>query len=217
MDRIGVFGGTFDPPHWGHLKLAEAALRQLQLDVVLWVPAGQPPHKRRRARSESGARSNSNDSLTPAHHRVEMIRRIIADHPHFLLSRLDVDRPGPHYTADLCALLADYYGTQTTLWFLVGEDSLRELPAWHTPDQVLQRCRLGVFPRKGPPVDWDELCRIIPEIRDRVDWLEGQIIEISATAIRSRARRGEPIRDLVPPPVCHYIRNHQLYRPAAED
>jgi nicotinate-nucleotide adenylyltransferase len=212
MDRIGVFGGTFDPPHWGHVQLAEAAHRQLHLDVVLWVPAAQPPHKQQRERARADDESGQDDALTAAHHRAEMIRLAIADHPQFLLSRLDLDRPGPQFTADLCALLRDQYGPETAFWFIIGEDSLRELPTWHTPDRVVALCRLAVFPRQGPPVDWDELQTIIPHIRERVDWLQGQQIEISSTDIRSRARRGESIRDLVPPAVWNYIQQHKLYQ-----
>ena len=208
MERIGVFGGTFDPPHWGHLQLADAAHDQLQLDLVLWVPAGQPPHKRPR----TAAPSNHGDALTAAHHRVEMIRLAIADRPPFLLSRLDLDRPGPHYTADLCALLHDHYGPQTTFWFIVGQDSLRELPTWRAPGRVLQLCRLAVFPRQGPPVDWEELQAVIPAVRQRVDWLTGQFVAVSSTEVRRRTRRGESIRQLVPPAVRDYIRHHRLYQ-----
>jgi nicotinate-nucleotide adenylyltransferase len=211
MDRIGVFGGTFDPPHVGHLQLANAARRQLHLGVVFWVPAGQPPHKQQRTRAGSGEESGQDDALTAAPHRVEMIRLAIADHPRFLLSRLDLDRPGPQYTADLCALLRGQYGAETAFWFIVGEDSLRELPTWHTPARVLELCRLAVFPRQGPPVDWDELRTIIPDIHDRVDWLRGELIEISSTEIRRCARRGESIRDLVPTAVWDYIQEHHLY------
>lgn len=207
MDRIGVFGGTFDPPHWGHLELADAAYRQLELDVVLWVPAGQPPHKRERTQGDS----DRDNSLSAAHHRAEMIRLAIADHPQFLLSHLDLDRPGPHYTANLCALLHDHYGPETAFWFIVGEDSLRELGTWRTPARVLKLCRLAVFPRQGPPVDWEQLETIIPHVRDRVDWLQGRLVRISSTEIRRRAREGEPIQDLVPPAVLNYVCRHHLY------
>jgi nicotinate-nucleotide adenylyltransferase len=213
MDRIGIFGGTFDPPHRGHLQLAEAAHSQLRLDVVLWMPAAQPPHKQQRTGTRSD-KSGQDDALTAAHHRAAMIRLAIADHPQFLLSRLDLDRPGPQYTADLCVLLRDRYGPGTMFWFIVGEDSLRELPTWHTPERVLALCRLAVFPRQGPPVDWDELGTIIPDIRDRVDWLQGQPIELSSTDIRRRARQGESIRDLVPSAVWDYIQEHHLYQGA---
>jgi nicotinate-nucleotide adenylyltransferase len=212
VDRIGVFGGTFDPPHCGHLKVAEAAHEQLKLDVVLWVPTGQPPHKQQRIRAGSEEGSGQDDALTAAPHRAKMIRLAIADHPQFLLSRLDLDRPGPQFSADLCALLHDQYGPETDFWFIVGEDSLRELPTWHTPARVLELCRLAVFPRPGPPVDWHQLQKIIPDVRDRVDWLRGGLIEISSSDIRRRARHGESIRDLVPPAVYSYIEEHDLYR-----
>jgi len=206
--KIGVLGGTFDPPHRGHLALAEAAYQQLELDRVLWVPAGQPPHKHHR---------------TPMRHRLTMTQLAIAGRPHFCLCRLDVDRPGPHYTVDLMALLQARYGRQTSFWFLVGEDSLRELASWHAPERLLRMCRVAVYPRPvpagathqdvpQPPVDWYALEKIVPEIQAPIDWLAGSPIGLASSLIRERVRRGRPIDDQVPAAVGDYIETHGLYR-----
>ena len=197
MAKIGVLGGTFDPPHRGHLALAEAAYRQLGLEKALWVPAGQPPHKHRR---------------TPMRHRLTMTQLAIAGRPHFCLCRLDVDRPGPHYTVDLMALLQAQYGRQTSFWFLVGEDLLRELASWHAPERLLRMCRVAVYPRPGSPVDWGTLDRIVPGIQRRIDWLAGPPIGLASSLIRERVRRGRPIDDQVPAAVGDYIETHGLYR-----
>ncbi|NOR83629.1 MAG: nicotinate (nicotinamide) nucleotide adenylyltransferase [Ardenticatenales bacterium] len=197
MDRLGILGGSFDPPHRGHLTLAEAAYRQLVLDQVLWVPAGLPPHK---------------PSLTPVHHRLAMTELCIAGRPHFALSRLDTDRPGPHYTADLLAPLLEKHGLETSFWFLVGEDSLRELKHWYHPERLVGALRLAVYPRPGPPVDWGELERIVPGIEDRVDWLVGPPHALASSLIRERFRQGHPVGEDIPAAVHRYIEDHKLYR-----
>lgn len=197
MERLGVLGGTFDPPHLAHLRLAEIAYQQLRLDLVLWAPTGQPPHK---------------GPSTPAHHRTAMTQLAIADTPHFSLCRLDLDRPGPHYTADLLGLLREDTPSQTLLYFLLGEDSLGELTSWHTPQRILGSCRLAVYPRPGVMVNWDALDEIAPDIRARIDWLRGPPLEPASNLIRERVRQGQPILDLVPPAVHSYIEAHGLYR-----
>ena len=214
MERLGVLGGTFDPPHIAHLALAQTAYEQLDLDLVLWAPAGQPPHKRP-SPAESSHTPGPADQYTPspAHHRLAMTRLTIADCPHFALCRLDLDRPGPHYTADLLALLAREYGPQTAFWFLVGEDSLRDLGKWHQPDRILGACRLAVYRRSGPPIDWATLERLVPGIQSQIDWLDSPPIDLSSTEIRQRVRSGLPIRHQVVAPVDDYIQHHQLYRP----
>lgn len=213
MERIGVLGGTFDPPHLGHLKVAQTAYLQLDLDAVLWAPAGQPPHK------QPSAAGRAHEALSPAlgtpsppHHRLAMTLLAIADYPQFSLCRLDLDRPGPHYSADLLALLIQMYGDGTSFWFVVGEDSLRELAQWHEPRRILSVCRLAVHRRSGPPIDWAMLKRIVPDIETQVDWLDAPRIDLSSSEIRRRVKAGGSIRRLVPPTVDDYIRQHNLYR-----
>ncbi len=200
MGRIGVLGGTFDPPHIGHTAVALAAHRQLELDRVLWVPAGQPPHK---------------PSQTIARHRLRMTELAISGRPLFSICRLDLDRPGPHYTVELLDLLRTEHGPAAQLWFLIGEDSLRELLSWYAPDRILDRCRLAVFPRPGAPINWRSLEQAIPGIRDKIDRLEAPPVELASTAIREKVRLGQSIHGLVAPAVERYIEQQQLYAPQA--
>jgi nicotinate-nucleotide adenylyltransferase len=202
VERIGVLGGTFDPPHLGHLALAQAAYRQLALNLVLWVPAGSPPHK---------GHQTGEEVPTPAHHRLAMTQLAITGHPHFALCRLDLDRPGPHYTADLLALLKAKCGSETSFWFLLGQDSLRDLASWHAPERILSACRLGVYPRPGATIDWSELERAFPAIRERIDWLDGPPLDLASSRIRHLARQGAINRHQVPAAVCDYIETHKFY------
>lgn len=196
--RLGVLGGTFDPPHYGHLALAEAAREQLELTHVLFVPAGEPPHKPGRP-------------ITPAHYRAAMVQIAIADNPAFVLSRVDLDRPGPHYTVDMLSLLEREY-PQAVFFFLMGSDSLVEFPTWRDPAGIIQKAVLAVMNRPGYPVDWDMLEQAVPGIRERVVFLDAPLLDISASDLRRRAREGRSLRYLVPPAVEAYIREHGIYR-----
>ncbi len=206
--RLGILGGTFDPPHYGHLALAENARVQLQLDRVLFVPAGQPPHKLNRGKGKQGG---SNQPTTPAHHRAAMVQAAIADHPAFALSRVDLDRPGPHYTVEMLALLGQAY-PGAALYFLIGSDSLAEFPTWRDSAGILRQARLAVMRRPGWEVALEALERETPEIRGRLVWLDTPYLEISGTDLRRRAREGLPLRYLIPPSVEAYVREHRLYQ-----
>lgn len=194
--RIGILGGTFDPPHYGHLILAELAADGLALDLVLFVPAADPPHK--------GALRAS------AEHRVALVERAIAGNPRFALSRVDLDRPGPHYSVEMVQLLqAQYPGA--TLIFLIGGDSLRDLPTWSRPGKLIELARLGVMRRPGSAPDLAPLEREIPGIRARVDWIDAPQIEISASDLARRVDAGLSIRYQTPDAVRAYIEEHRLY------
>ncbi len=195
---LGILGGTFDPPHYGHLALAENALVQLELDRILFVPAGQPPHK-------------PNQPTTPAHHRAAMVQAAIANHPAFVLSHVDLDRPGPHYTVDMLALLGQTY-PGADLYFLIGSDSLAEFPTWRDSAGILRQARLAVMRRSGWEAELELLEQETPEIRDWLVWLDAPYLEISGTDLRRRARAGLPLRYLVPPPVEAYVRERRLYQ-----
>jgi len=132
--NIGILGGTFDPIHIGHLILAVEARVQLRLDEVLFVPAGQPWLKVER-------------NITPAFHRVEMVRRAIASNPYFKLCTLEVERPGPSYTVDTLMALRDMQGAEANFFFILGRDTLADLPSWKEPNRLLQICHLVVAPR----------------------------------------------------------------------
>ena len=198
MTRLGILGGTFDPPHTAHLVMADQARDQLKLARVFFVPAGQPPHKLGRA-------------LSPVEHRVAMTQLAIAVDERFVISRMDVDRPGPHYTADMLALMqAEYPGNE--LYLLLGSDSLRDLKIWHEPARVVAQARLAVIRRPGAEPDWRALEASLPEISACVDWVDAPYMDISSTDIKRRVRAGLAIRYLVPMPVERYIIEHGLYR-----
>jgi nicotinate-nucleotide adenylyltransferase len=198
--RIGIFGGTFDPPHLGHLVLAESALDQLALDQVLWVVAGQSPLKLDRPAS-------------PVALRLGLVAAAIAGQPRFALSRADVDRPPPHYSVDTVAIIGRE-NPEAELFFIMGEDSLRDLPRWRRPQDLIARCRLAVFQRPGIDTDLTQLEAAIPGLSARVDWVSAPEIEIASSDIRQRVQAGHSIRYLVPGPVRELIEQHRLYLPA---
>ena len=202
--RLGILGGTFDPIHIGHLILAEEAWYQLGLEKVLLVPAADPPHKQGRR-------------LSSVEHRVKMIELSIADNPHFELSRIDVDRPGPHYTLDMVKLHLEQYGPGTDLYFLMGLDSLADLPNWHEPTQLVELCNLVALSRPDSGFDWDKLEEELPSVRWRVIFLPMPELQIASSMIQQRVRQGRPLRYQVLPQVEAYIHEHNLYRRDWED
>ncbi len=196
---IGVFGGTFDPPHWGHLILADEARAALGLERVLWVVAGLPPHKQDR-------------TITPPEVRVRLVQAAIQDNEAFLLSRVDLDRPGPHYTVDTLRLIQEAYpGARLAL--VLGGDSLAGLPAWHRPAEVLAQCAvLGVMRRPGAQVGLEALEAKLPGITEKVRFFEAPFIGVSGRDIRARVREGRPYRYLMPLAVVRLIEQEGLYR-----
>ena len=199
ISKLGVLGGTFDPPHNGHLAIAIEALSQLDLSQVLFAPTRYPPHK-------------NLDGITPIEHRLEMVRLAIADHPHFALSRIDVDREGPTYTVDTMRLLREQFGNQAELYFIMGADSLANILTWHAPERLIQLCRLAVFHRPGFIANVNELEQRLPGLRARVVFLASPALDISARDLQRRLRADLPITLLVPPAVEAYIAQHKLYR-----
>jgi nicotinate-nucleotide adenylyltransferase len=195
--KLGILGGTFDPPHFGHLRLAEAALTQLALDKVLFAPVGMQPLKQEER------------SSTPEH-RARMVELAIADDPRFGLSRADLDRPGPHYTVDLLIIIQQQH-PDAALWFIMGEDSLSDLLRWRDPARLIQLARLAVLRRSGGKPDWFTLDRELPDLRARIDWIEHAAIDISATDIRQRVQHGLPLTALVPERVSAYLVVQHLY------
>lgn len=199
--NIGVLGGTFDPIHVGHLIVAEEARIKLWFQEVLFVPAGQPLLKPDR-------------NITPANHRVEMVRRAIADNPHFKLCTLEVERPGPSYTVDTMMMLREELGNEASLFFLLGRDNLAELPSWKEPQELIQLCRLVVAPRLGSK-DLKHLETAIPGLLDSVIQLDMPVIGISSSGIRQRLAEGLSIRYLVPSAVEKYLTEHKIYPTSA--
>ena len=195
--RIGLLGGTFDPPHRGHLALAAAAQEQLALDEVRFLPVGDPPHKQDR-------------KVTAVSHRVNMVQLIIANHPHYYLDESDIYRPRPHSTASLLPLLRQQH-PDADFWLIIGADSLRDLPTWHDPDDIVKQCRLAVLARPSVVLDWNWLKTAVSGLQTAVDFLSPPHFSVSSTAIRRRVREGGEICDVVETAVCDYIRENQLY------
>lgn len=197
MTAIGVMGGTFDPIHIGHLAIGEEAREALSLEVVLFVPAGQPPHK------PAG-------SVSAVEHRLAMVELAIADNPAFELSRLEVDRAGPSYTVDTVEALAR---DAEDLVLILSAETFGELPSWHEPERLFDAARMAVVPREGYPApDPAWLTEAFPGRETRVAYLEGPRLGLSSTAIRERVATGRSIRYLVPAAVEAYITEHDLYR-----
>ncbi len=196
--RIGVLGGTFDPIHIGHLILAVEARHQLQLDRVYLAPAGDPPHKQ-------------DNPISPVRHRLAMCRLAVADDSEIDISLIDAERPGPHYTSDMLRLLRARVDAQAQLFFLMGLDSLRDLPTWHEPLWLVRNCRLVALQRHDVEIDWPALEALLPGVRARVVILDMPEVEFASSVLRERVRSGQPIRYQVPHAVERYIREHGLY------
>ncbi len=184
--NIGVMGGTFDPIHNGHLLVAEEARTQLGLSEVVFMPAGQP-----RLRMDS--------PVALAEHRLKMVRLAIAGKPYFRLSAMEVGRAGPSYTVDTIAELRGGVDAGDELFFILGWDSLAELPRWREPSRLIRMCRLVVVPRPGYSApDLNSLETAIPGMSQRVILLDKPEVDISASVIRERVTKGLTIRRLVP-------------------
>jgi nicotinate-nucleotide adenylyltransferase len=196
---LGIFGGTFDPPHIGHLILAAEARAQLALDRLLWVLTPDPPHKQ-------------GQPLTPVEHRLAMVELAIADNPDFELSRVDLDRPGPHFALDTVKLLAEQYPLAGPV-YLMGGDSLRDLSSWHLPAELVAACRfLGVLRRPGDSIDLAALEKTFPGLTAKVRFVDAPLIDIASHEIRARAAAGRPYRYYLPRAVYKYIETNALYR-----
>ena len=192
---VGLMGGTFDPIHVGHLAIAEEARDALGLERIVFVPAGQPPHK------PTGA-------VTAAEHRVAMVELAIAGNDAFELSRIEVDRPGPSYTVDTVEALA----ADADLTVILSVETFAELPSWHEPERLFAAARLAVVPREGYPApDPAWLAATFPGRENRVTYLEGPRLGLSSTALRARVAAGRSIRYLVPDAVEAYIAANHLY------
>jgi nicotinate-nucleotide adenylyltransferase len=196
--RVAIFGGTFDPIHIGHLILAEEAHFQLALDEVFLVPAGDPPHKQDR-------------KLSLVADRFAMCEMATADIDYITVSRMDADRPGPHYTADMVRLMHNEVGPDTRLFFLMGMDSLRDLPKWHEAAWLVENCTLVALSRHDVTLDWAKLETELPGVRERVIILDMPELEIASHQIQMRVKLGQPIRHQVPRLVEGYIQKHKLY------
>ena len=201
--RIGVLGGTFDPPHLGHLWLATLAAEALQLDRVWFMPAAQPPHKLGRPMS------------APAD-REAMVRLAIAGDPHFELCAIELQRGGPSFTVDSIGQLQGQRPAPDQLLLLMAADSLEQIGTWREPERLLELVEWGVGPRPGHwPVDRSVLAGRFGAAAARIHLIDGPALAVSSSEIRGRVAAGRTIRYLVPRAVEDLITDHGLYRERA--
>ena len=197
--RIGIFGGTFDPPHVGHLILAAEARSRLRLDKVLWVLTPNPPHKAGR-------------EISPVNVRLDLVQAAIGADAQFEVSQVEIDRPGPHYSVDTVKLLAQQF-PGAKLFYLMGGDSLHDLPDWMRPQELLAALDgIGVMRRPADFVDLPRLERILPGIVAKVHFIDAPLLEISSSSIRERVAMGLHYRYFLPPAVCEKIEQMRLFQ-----
>lgn len=192
--RIGVLGGTFDPPHIAHLILAEQAREQVALDEVWFIPAGDPWRKASR-------------KVSPAVHRLAMTRLAVEGVSGFLVDDCEIKRDGPTYTVDTLRDLRKRIDEDDELFLLLGEDALADVPHWHEPERLADHAYMVVAPREGA-----ESPETLPFDAIRVVRIEMPYVAVSSTDLRARARLGHSLRFLVPEAVAAYIEDNELYQ-----
>ncbi|GAB1420027.1 nicotinate-nucleotide adenylyltransferase [Anaerolineales bacterium] len=199
MKRIGILGGTFDPPHNGHLILAEYTREELQLDHVLFVPVADHPHKQ--------------STRLYVEHRLKMLELAIDKNPKFSISMVDVDRPGPHYSADTVSIIHEQY-PDSELFFVMGGDNLRHLPTWRRAEDLYERCQLAVMKRADEKIAPDMHDEILPGLSKKVIIIDVPLLSlwVSSTHIVERLMKGKSVRYIVPDSVLKYIDENGLYR-----
>ena len=195
--RVGILGGTFNPPHLGHLICAQEALVQLELDQVMFIPAGRSPFKLRE--EEPGAA-----------HRLELCRCAVGEDPRFVVSPIEIEREGPSYTVDTLERLHSE-APDRQLFLIVGGDVAAGLPSWREPERVLSYARLAVAKRRGTARTSVEQALAALRGGERTEFFRMPRIGISSTLIRQRVRAGRPITYLVPDAVACYIHENRLY------
>lgn len=196
--RLGIYGGTFDPVHYGHLLLAETCRQELTLDEVRFIPAGSPPHK-------------PDASVADGHARADMLDLAVSGYPEFVVDRRELKRTGPSFTVDTLAELSTEL-PEAELFFLMGADSLRDMPTWHQPDRIAELSTVVACNRPGLPAPTAEQVREwIGELADRTVIQQMPGTDLSATALRSRVRDGHGLRFMTPRAVETYIEQHRIY------
>lgn len=198
MLRIGIMGGTFDPIHYGHLVTAEQAHYRFGLDKVVFVPSGHPPHK-------------PNKSISDAHHRESMTILATKDNPHFEVSSVEVDRPGPSYAVDTVKAFCDTYPADTQLFFITGADAILQMMGWKDSATLIQLCEFIAATRPGYSLAADEINGIFGDNARRIHFFEVPALAISSTDIRARVNAGGPVRYLLPDSVVDYMSVAGLY------
>jgi len=194
--RLGIMGGTFDPVHYGHLVIAEVARTEFSLDCVVWVPAGDPPHKDERVSSEE--------------HRYAMVVLATGTNPDFRVSRMELEREGPSYTLDTVRGFREEH-PEADLFFITGADAILEILTWHRHEELVRLCRFIGVTRPG--YDLARVNTVLPAAYlEQISTISAPGVDLSSTDVRTRVRAGQPIRYLVPEAVEAYVRKHGLYR-----
>jgi nicotinate-nucleotide adenylyltransferase len=197
--RVGVFGGTFDPPHIGHLILAAEAVDQLDLDKVFWVLTPNPPHK-------------PDWKITALDFRLRMLQAAISDNETFELSDIDINRPPPHFALETVELLREKNPAKELI-YLMGGDSLVSLPSWNRPKEFINDVDvLGVMCRPGSEIDLSKLDSILPGVQEKVRFIQAPLLNVSSSELRSRIYQGQGFRYYVQPQVYKFILEHKLYQ-----
>lgn len=197
--RIGIMGGTFDPIHIAHLAIAEAVREEFSLDLVLFIPAANPPHKQGR-------------KVEPAYHRLMMTQLATSSNPFFHVSKQELERTGPSYSLLTVREVQQRYGEAAELYFITGSDTINELHTWYHIEELLRECHFVGTTRPGAPVDEEALVRQFGALaREKIHFLAVPELEISSTVVRERVRAGKSIKYLVPPAVEAYIKKEGLY------
>jgi nicotinate-nucleotide adenylyltransferase len=198
--RIGIFGGSFDPVHFGHLAIAEEARLELNLAQVIFIPAARQPLK--------------GYAPSPAEQRLAMLQLACADNPAFRVDDLELRRPPPSYTSETLASLHARLGTGNELWFILGTDAADELPRWHRIATILELARLAIIARPGHTFELAALQARLPTLNARATLLEGPRLDISSSDLRRRLATGRSVRYQLPEPVRSFILQHKLYQKA---
>ncbi len=196
--RIGIYGGSFDPIHIGHLAIAEEARTTLGLSGVAFVPAARQPLK--------GQAQGASD------HRLNMVRLACAGNSAFSVDDLELRRPPPSYTIDTLLSFRQRHPPPDELWFIVGADAARELPRWHRAAEVVALAKLAIVGRPGFHLDMPALLAALPALAGRYTLIDGPRLDISSTELRARLAAGRTVRYLIPEEVRLYIAEHGLYR-----
>ena len=196
--RVGIFGGTFDPIHMGHLIVAETIMDEFHLDKVVFIPAAVPPHK-------------LDKQISPAKHRYMMTMLATCSNPRFQVSDMEMHRQGPSYSRDTLAQLLEEHGRDTEFYFIVGADSVEYLHTWNRIDELLTMCHFIGASRPGCMPDMEKIAQRFGPLVEKIHCLETPELEISSTEIRHRVGQKRTIRYIVPETVEQYIYKEKLY------
>jgi nicotinate-nucleotide adenylyltransferase len=198
-ELIGLFGGTFDPPHIGHLTLSKEMRAQLNLDRLFWILTPNPPHKQ-------------GQPVSALEDRLAMVELVLIGVPGCELSRVELDRPGPHYALDTVRIIHEQ-NPAAQLVYLMGGDSLHDLPTWERPTELVAALHLiGVMRRPGDSIDLPGLEKLLPGLTAKMRFVDAPQLDIASHEIRQRVADGRSFRQYLPPAVYDYILEHDLYR-----